>query len=137
MGESTNYPTIDATRLPRDGTNYLVGYHINTDGSTDLAVGTYALVPLLPGWELQQEDCTKCDGEGSVPCSCGCNDFEGGTTHHDLVCPSCHGAGGWPVLYRPCDVCEGEGTQLHIEGTHRVECLAPGCVDGLVRVDTP
>ena len=77
-GDMTQLPTIETTRLPRDGKRYLVGHHVNTDGTTDLTGESY--------WLVGRERCDTCHGAGTLdpsgnpggpgcaPCSAGCLD---------------------------------------------------------------
>ena len=81
----TQLPTIETTRLPRDGKRYLVGHHVNTDGTTDLTGESY--------WLVGRERCDTCHGTGKQldciddhACPAGC--LNGWTPTNGHVIPA-------------------------------------------------
>lgn len=127
MAESSNqYPTIEIG----PGTFALDG--LGTPENR-LEAGRYALVPLLAGWRLDRQACPNPDCENG--------EIVLGTADGEPAvfgdCLTCRGAGGFPVLMRPCDNCDdGSVKGVGIDGREwEVACLAPGCVGGMLRME--
>jgi len=92
--------------------------------------GLYGLVPLLDGWGLGRRDCWACGGTGEL---------EPPKSPNTLTarCPACFGAGGVPVLRRPCEVCYGTNIVLTARDDGRPPDRRPcwGCEGGYMEVD--
>ena len=97
--------------------------------------GEWATWPLLPGWSLGRRDCEVCVGEGG---GLHRGEYPPGSGVQEAWedCPRCHGAGGFPVLLRPCPEApwHEETLRQHVGG----EC--PSCSSswpGFVEVRNP
>jgi hypothetical protein len=123
------YPTIDGciehvrAMMTVDGDECL-----GWDMENRCVHGKIALVPLPEGWRLVNEPCRTCGGCG---CELWCAKDEPFYREVGCVgsieCPTCFGAGGFPLLQRPCDCgCHRTDTK-HYDGK---VC----CVSGWVNV---
>jgi len=154
--ETTPYPTIHGCVRHLRVMETVNGIRcLGWDDEDPCVPGRIAMFPLLDGWELRDDPCRACGGlgvrlclgpecthvDGNVWHGPGCpDDYEDGPIVPD-PCPVCRGAGGWPVLYRPCDTCDRTGVvrlvdnpQTFAEEFIAKPCPAEGCVDGMVPV---
>ena len=146
---SNPYPTPENLDKAVNAFGYYITQGNHPDASAEKAVADIVNIALglPPGWRLDRQDCPTCEGSGKCVLL-----LEEGGESDPFQCDRCFGAGGFPVLMRPCDECGGfghwttgffpeghscddgfrAGVQACIDGDH--PCPAPGCVDGYTAV---